>query len=54
LANAWPYLPVGEDWSRFVITAKEFDRLAREGRQAFGMTQRELALAINTGERFVV
>ena len=36
------------------MTAKEFGQLVRRGRQATGMTQRALALAINTGERFVV
>lgn len=31
-----------------------FGRLVRDSRQALGMTQRELALAVNTGERFIV
>lgn len=31
-----------------------FGRLVRESRQALGMTQRELALAVDTGERFIV
>jgi HTH-type transcriptional regulator / antitoxin HipB len=36
------------------MTAEEFGRLIRHGRRALGMTQRDLALAINSGERFVV
>jgi HTH-type transcriptional regulator / antitoxin HipB len=36
------------------MTAKEFGRLIRQGRRALGMTQRDLALVINAGERFVV
>ena len=36
------------------MTAQEFGRLVREGRRALGMTQRDLALVINVGERFVV
>lgn len=36
------------------MTAQEFGRLIRQGRRALGMTQRDLALVINAGERFVV
>jgi ribosome-binding protein aMBF1 (putative translation factor) len=36
------------------MTAEEFGRLIRQGRRALGMTQRDLALVINAGERFVV
>jgi HTH-type transcriptional regulator / antitoxin HipB len=41
-----------EDWR--AMTAEEFGRLVRQGRRALGMTQRDLALVINAGERFVV
>lgn len=37
-----------------ITTAKEFGRRVAEARKALGITQRELALAINTGERFIV
>jgi ribosome-binding protein aMBF1 (putative translation factor) len=36
------------------MTAREFGILIRNGRRALGMTQRDLALVINAGERFVV
>jgi HTH-type transcriptional regulator / antitoxin HipB len=36
------------------MTAQEFGDLIRQGRRALGMTQRDLALIINAGERFVV
>jgi ribosome-binding protein aMBF1 (putative translation factor) len=36
------------------MTAEEFGRLIRHGRRTLGMTQRDLALVINAGERFVV
>jgi HTH-type transcriptional regulator / antitoxin HipB len=36
------------------MTAEEFGLLIRKGRRALGMTQRDLALVINAGERFVV
>lgn len=36
------------------MTAREFGILIRNGRQALGLTQRDLALVINAGERFVV
>lgn len=36
------------------MTAQEFGHLIRQGRRALGMTQRDLALVINAGERFVV
>ena len=36
------------------MTAEEFGRLIRNGRHTLGMTQRDLALVINAGERFVV
>lgn len=37
-----------------ITTAREFGRLVATGRKALGITQRELALAINVGERFIV
>jgi HTH-type transcriptional regulator / antitoxin HipB len=36
------------------MTAQEFGNLIRQGRRALGMTQRDLALVINAGERFIV
>lgn len=36
------------------MTAQEFGLLIRKGRRALEMTQRDLALVINSGERFVV
>lgn len=35
-------------------TAVRFGSLVRLRRQALGMTQRDLALAVNVGERFIV
>lgn len=37
-----------------IKTAKEFGQLVARARKALGITQRELALAINVGERFIV
>ena len=37
-----------------ITTAREFGRLVATGRKALGITQRERALAINVGERFIV
>ena len=34
--------------------AGAFGQLVRQRRQALGLTQRDLAIAINTGERFIV
>jgi len=36
------------------MTAEEFGHLIRQGRRALGMTQRDLALVANAGERFIV
>lgn len=36
------------------MNAREFGILIRNGRKALGMTQRDLALVINAGERFIV
>ena len=37
-----------------IKTAKEFGQRVANARKALGITQRELALAINVGERFIV
>lgn len=37
-----------------IKTAKEFGQRVAKARKALGITQRELALAINVGERFIV
>ena len=38
----------------FIDTPGRFGSLVRSRRQALGMTQRDLALAVNVGERFIV
>lgn len=37
-----------------IRTAQEFGAAIAQARKALGLTQRELALAINSGERFIV
>jgi y4mF family transcriptional regulator len=37
-----------------ISTAEEFGVAVAQARKALGLTQRELALAINSGERFIV
>ena len=37
-----------------ISNAKEFGEMVARARKALGITQRELALAINSGERFIV
>ncbi|MPT48382.1 MAG: transcriptional regulator [Sphingobium sp.] len=37
-----------------IRTAAEFGAAVAQARKALGLTQRELALAINSGERFIV
>lgn len=37
-----------------ISTAREFGEMVARARKALGITQRELALAINSGERFIV
>jgi HTH-type transcriptional regulator / antitoxin HipB len=37
-----------------IDNAKDFGRMVARARKALGITQRELALAINSGERFIV
>lgn len=38
----------------FIDTPGRFGSLVRSRRQALGITQRDLALAVNVGERFIV
>ena len=38
----------------FIDTPGSFGSLVRSRRQALGITQRDLALAVNVGERFIV
>jgi ribosome-binding protein aMBF1 (putative translation factor) len=37
-----------------IRTSADFGRAVAEARRALGLTQRQLALAINSGERFIV
>lgn len=37
-----------------IRTSQDFGKAVGEARRALGLTQRELALAINSGERFIV
>jgi HTH-type transcriptional regulator / antitoxin HipB len=37
-----------------ISNAQEFGEMVAQARKALGVTQRDLALAINTGERFIV
>ena len=37
-----------------ISNASEFGQMVARARKALGITQRELALAINAGERFIV
>lgn len=37
-----------------ITNAMEFGQVVARARKALGITQRELALAINSGERFIV
>jgi ribosome-binding protein aMBF1 (putative translation factor) len=37
-----------------IRTSHDFGKAVAEARHALGLTQRELALAINSGERFIV
>ena len=37
-----------------IATAEDFGRRVAEARRALNLTQRDLALAIGTGERFIV
>ena len=37
-----------------IRTSHDFGKVVAEARRALGLTQRELALAINSGERFIV
>jgi y4mF family transcriptional regulator len=37
-----------------ISNAQQFGKMVARGRKALGLTQRELAMAIGTGERFIV
>jgi ribosome-binding protein aMBF1 (putative translation factor) len=37
-----------------IRTSHDFGKAVAEARRALGLTQRQLALAINSGERFIV
>ncbi len=37
-----------------ITNAKDFGQMVARARKALGITQRDLALAINAGERFIV
>ena len=39
---------------RRIRNSQDFGKAVAEARRALGLTQRELALAINSGERFIV
>ncbi len=49
--TAPPILPIGKNVLR---NAGEFGAAVAQARKTPGLTQRELALAINSGERFIV
>ncbi len=44
--------PIGK--KRMIENASQFGAAVASARKALGLTQRELALAINSGERFIV
>lgn len=44
--------PIGK--KRMIDNATQFGAAVASARKALGLTQRELALAINSGERFIV
>ena len=52
------FLPIGKHGDEMatdrIRTASEFGAAVREARRREGLTQRQLALAIGTGERFIV
>jgi ribosome-binding protein aMBF1 (putative translation factor) len=37
-----------------ISNARDFGQMVARARKALGITQRELALAVNAGERFIV
>lgn len=47
----WSIFPVGK---MTIDNARQFGEAVAKARRALGITQRDLALAIGTGERFVV
>lgn len=46
------FFPIGK--KRMIEDALQFGAAVASARKALGLTQRELALAINSGERFIV
>ena len=47
-----PTFPIGT--TSPIVTAEEFGRQIAQARRSLNLTQRDLALAIGTGERFIV
>jgi len=52
LYNTYAILPLGKN--SMIDNATQFGAAVASARRALGLTQRELALAINSGERFIV
>ena len=52
LYNTCAILPLGKN--DMIDNAAQFGAAVASARKALGLTQRELALAINSGERFIV
>ncbi len=50
--DGYAIFPVGK--KRMIENATQFGAAVASARKALGLTQRELALAINSGERFIV
>jgi len=48
----YAFLPIGK--KTMIENATQFGAAVASARKALGLTQRELALAINSGERFIV
>lgn len=51
-ACACAFFPIGK--TAMIEDATQFGAAVASARKALGLTQRELALAINSGERFIV
>lgn len=51
-ACAYAFFPLGKN--AMIEDALQFGAAVASARKALGLTQRELALAINSGERFIV
>ena len=50
--DGYAIFPVGK--KRMIENATQFGAAVASARKALGLTQRELALSINSGERFIV